>query len=339
MRLPDSCRTRMEQVFFEAFLQTGRCIKSGLDALAMLEDRGIRCAAFKGLASIAYLYPEPGHRSLGDVDILVHPRDAKIAAEVLLANGYKLSIEGRVEDYVDFVKRSPGSAGNEAITMINEKGGGIDLHWRLGRVDTAVLLAKAQRMNVLNRAAPVTSPQHSCLLTVQHALRNNLVVDKVVRDLIDFDTWRPRFNSHSESLELLQSANGWGLTLPLLAMEKIVCSARGVSDSWLAPHASAPDLRKADDLVELYFHQVRFGALNSDLVYLTDAHPLLQVATAAFAGWTRFRKVMKRMDEAKGVPDTLSGRLRRLIAAVRHLPVRRWRQVRTMAMAKQRLMS
>jgi hypothetical protein len=197
-------------------------------------------------------------------------------------------------------------------------------------------LAEVQRVRVLSKEAPVISPRHSLLLAVHHALRNDFVADEMVRDLLDFSAWMEILGPKGEGASLLQAAKGWGLQVPALAMEQIVTRIRATPATWLAPHASAGDQRKAASLAELYFHQVEAGALNTDLVYLTDPKPLLQIMTGVVSGWSRYRAMMKGMDTANGNADaTLGARLRSLMRAATHLPARRWRQVRALASAKQ----
>ena len=46
----------------------------GIQAAIALEEEGISVAAFKGAASMAYLYGGPEYRTSQDVDLLIHPR-------------------------------------------------------------------------------------------------------------------------------------------------------------------------------------------------------------------------------------------------------------------------
>lgn len=55
----------------------------------LLQEAGIRAAVMKGMAAAIY-YPVPEYRAMGDVDILVSPKDYKKAIELLRDNGYAL---------------------------------------------------------------------------------------------------------------------------------------------------------------------------------------------------------------------------------------------------------
>lgn len=338
--LPASCAAWTNKLSMAALLQTGKSLKSGLDSLALLEERSIPCAGFKGLASIAYLYgTESGERGLRDVDILVPAAEAKPAVEALLAHGYRLSIEAPVERYMDFVRRSPGSAGNEAISLFNEKGGGVDVHWRLGSASRLPLLEEAQKAKILNRAVPVVSPRHSIVLAAHHALRNNFDADKMFRDVLDFDSWRARVEETLDGADLLELASGANLTVALLALEQIAALSRGGAAGWLAPVGKAEDCRKAEDLAKLYFHQLQFGPVNADLVHLASPFAFLRTGVAAVTGWKHFRNTMEQMDASHGAPETLGQRLRRFARAAPQFPVRRWGQLRTLATMKRQLTS
>ncbi len=334
-RLTEVSQGDLDRAYFGSGLMTARSIKSGLDAIALLEINSIPCAGFKGIASIAHLYGiESGLRSMHDVDIVIAPGHKQEALDLLLANGYRPDIEIAVHDYTEFVRKSPGSGGNQAIGMTNARGGCIDLHWQLSGIDTEGLLARAVQIKSLGRTTRVVSPIDSMLLSVHHALRNNFAVDRMLHDVIDFEGWRERFREKSETAELLEYAARWKLTAPLLAMEKISSATRGFAADWLIPHATGEELRQAEDMAELFAHQVRSGTLREDLVYLSDPRTLLGIATAATSGWNRFRTTMKRMDEAKGAPETLLTRLGRLLSAIPQVGPGRWGQLRRLARAK-----
>ena len=59
-----------------------------------------------------------------------------------------------LEDYIAFMRNSPGFAGNEAIELTDAQGASIDLHWCLGRVDTEELIAGAEAVPLLGRRVP-----------------------------------------------------------------------------------------------------------------------------------------------------------------------------------------
>ena len=58
----------------------------------LLQDAGIRCATIKGAAADIY-YRQPLYRTMGDIDILVHPQDFQKTISLLVSNGYQLHDE------------------------------------------------------------------------------------------------------------------------------------------------------------------------------------------------------------------------------------------------------
>ena len=58
------------------------------DVLSVLQSQGIPCAVIKGCAAGMY-YPEPEYRAMGDIDLIVHPKDFQRSIEILLEKGYK----------------------------------------------------------------------------------------------------------------------------------------------------------------------------------------------------------------------------------------------------------
>ena len=58
----------------------------------LLREAGIQVAVMKGMAAAIY-YPVPEYRAMGDVDLLVSPKDYEQAVDVLKKNGYMLEGE------------------------------------------------------------------------------------------------------------------------------------------------------------------------------------------------------------------------------------------------------
>lgn len=57
------------------------------EAVQIIEEAAIDVAVMKGMASACY-FPIPEHRTMGDVDLIVRPRDYWKAAELLRKNGF-----------------------------------------------------------------------------------------------------------------------------------------------------------------------------------------------------------------------------------------------------------
>ncbi len=71
----------------------------------LLQNNGIDVAVIKGMAAAIY-YPIPEHRAMGDVDLLIKPKDYKDAIHILKENGYTIKgvEEGRY--HTAFIKNN-----------------------------------------------------------------------------------------------------------------------------------------------------------------------------------------------------------------------------------------
>ncbi len=67
--------------------QALRLERAALDVVGLLADRGIVSVVLKGMALANTVYPDPGWRSFGDVDVLVDPARFVAAIEALVAIG------------------------------------------------------------------------------------------------------------------------------------------------------------------------------------------------------------------------------------------------------------
>lgn len=327
-----SCRTQ------PAFLQTMLCIRAGATALTALEQAAIPCAGFKGLAALAYLYPGYRSRTLQDTDALIRPEDVEAALKVLEAVGFKRSPDSPWEEYVAFLRNSPGTAGNEAVSLRDERGGCVDLHWHLGSLEVETLLAGARPSPVLNRPLPLMAPAHCMLLSVHHALRNDFVPGDIGRDVCDFAHWRPLLDKSGQWQALSADAERWGLSAACAALALIVSELRGEPKRELPLALSRADRVVAQQLSAFYFHQLLAGPINTDLAYVASTRPLRQVASGLASGWKTYREFMRRSEESNGEASlAVHERLWNLGKSVTALSRDEWRQVRALARAKDKM--
>jgi len=321
-----------------AFVQTMLCVRAGIVALAALEAARIACAGFKGIAALAYLYTSPRNRTLQDTDVLIRPHDVERALAVLEAAGFKRYPECPWEEYVAFVRNSPGTAGNEAVSLRDEKGGAVDLHWHLGILDVETLLGGAATVQVLNRPLPLMSARHAMLLSVHHALRNDFVPGDIGRDVCDFAYWQPLLARRDEWPAAAEDAARWGLSGACGALARIVAELQGRVDAAPPVALSRADQATARELAGFYFQQLRSGAVNTDLAYVASARPWLQIATGLAGGWGRYRAMMRQFEQGNGEASlSLGARLWNLARSLGRLSPGNWRQLRTLARTKDRV--
>lgn len=318
-----------------AFVQSMLCLRAGATALSVLHQAGIECAGFKGIAALAYVYAGPRHRTLQDVDVLIHRRDVELSLEVLQRAGFTRSPDVPWNEYVAFLRNSPGTAGNEAVSLRDERGGAVDLHWHLGALEVETLLAGASMVDVLQRPLPLMSASHSMLLSVHHALRNDFVPGDIARDVCDFPHWQALLAKRGEWDKLSEDAERWGLSAACAALAGIVAGLRGEPDSEPPLPVSPEDQAAAKQLAAFYFHQLFTGAINTDLAYVASTRPARQVLAGLTCGWKEYRNLMRQSEQVNGEESlSVPHRLWRLGKSVAGLSSAEWKQVRALARAK-----
>jgi hypothetical protein len=335
LAIPAEERAELSRQTVPAFVQSTLCVRAGATALAALQDARIPCAGFKGLATLAYLYSGPRSRTLQDVDVLTRPQDVEAALTVLEAAGFTRLPDVPWDEYVAFLRNSPGSAGNEAVSLRDAQGGAVDLHWRLGGLNIESLLAETRTMQVLGRTMPLIAPGHGMLLSVHHALRNDFVPADVARDVCDFAQWQLLIGREPRFDRLAADAQQWGLSTALLALEEIVAELQEIPPLRPSPTATHSDRKKGRQIAALYFYQLREASMNTDLTYLVSPGSALQVISGLAADWKGYRATMRRSEAMNGEPSLpLHTRIWNLAKSAVGLSPQRWRQVRTLARSK-----
>lgn len=139
-------------------------------ACALLADHGVDVLAFKGQALAVQTTGRADARGPGDVDLLVPPDRVVAAHRALLAGGWALREEGRVEPGTwawEYVSRW----GN-ALTYAGH-GADVDLHWRLeaspgAHPDFAVLHARRAEVSLGGARVPTLSPSDALRHSAAH---------------------------------------------------------------------------------------------------------------------------------------------------------------------------
>jgi hypothetical protein len=326
---PEYSRRRLESL-----VRTTRGIQGGCRALRVLRSAGIAAVGFKGIAAVGWLHGGQPRRGVGDTDIAVSPERADAAIESLLAAGFAPKVAGVPrEDIVRFSRTSPGSAGNESLSLYGGDGSEIDVHWRLGGFDVEAMVADARMIRVLTDEVPLVRPGLGLLLAAHHSLRNDFVPDECLRDLLDASGWlRLLAADAAESSWTEREARRLGLDAALGAFA-IILAENGLhpAPEW-PPIDSAPAL-----LAELFRAQCESGPLNTDLVYLCSVGPGWRLFKGLLTGGAGYVRAMRAMEAANREQQPgLIGRLRRLAADAWTVRWSRWRSLRALARCKDR---
>lgn len=333
--LPQPEAARLRQVAAQQFVTTSLRLRGGCTALHALEAGGVEAAAFKGFAVLALLHGGRMTRTIQDVDILVRREDASRAVEVLQARGYRPKL-GPVplDEYLAFVRDSPGAAGNEAISLAGRDGTDIDLHWKLGRFDTDRLLEEAERVPLFSDVVPVLPPAVGLLMTAHHAVRNDFVPDTMARDLLDAQGWFQLFQGAAASQHSLAStASNHGMKDAIRALGLILDRLGGGHATDGGPASGA-----ARRLEALYFRQLAYGPINTDLPYVLSSTALRQFLRGAWRDWRRYQEMMRAFESANGESSLpLAVRVARLAASAWRTAPAHWSQLRTLARLKDQI--
>ncbi|MCW5983228.1 MAG: nucleotidyltransferase family protein [Bryobacteraceae bacterium] len=335
-------RARLRRFAAADLAGTALQARHGVEAIALLRERGISSVAFKGLAALATLHRGPRGRSIRDVDILVREQDLEATVSVLASLGFSANLPGSLDDYVAFVRHSPGFAGNQAVTLYGKDRALIDLHWQLGREPAEELapdrlIARAQEVRFLGQTIPVASPTDCLVLAAHHSVRNNFAPDLTIRDLVDFRSWCGLVaNTKAPAADHVRACR---LAVPVLAMEVIWAEYRPAASRGAIRGLprTGPDLAAAERLSELFRMQLKHGPLNNDVVHMLQWSPWKQIGSAAIGGWRGHRRFMRSMEQSlEGAPAPLPRRIWELAGALRRLRPDSMRMLRTLAAAKAR---
>lgn len=292
-------------------------------AIRELELAGIPVAAFKGIAAMAVLYGGPKHRTVGDGDLLILRRDLAKALACLEREGLSRKGPDKLDQYLKFVENAPRFAGNQAIALYGGDGSEIDLHWQLAgsglRIDE--VLGRSVRAELLGSAIPVVDSRDGFLLTVHHAIREDLGIESMCRDLLDARLWC----EHMEKSQQLEEGMKWaarsGSQVAALAVTDLL---RGYDDAATAARAaellraasSRSERRSAAQLTALFHYQLKNGRLGKDVMFLVHWRPWRQIVRGFGRDWAGYRRSMETMEEQLGEDHSLLKRMSQFAGSI-----------------------
>jgi hypothetical protein len=252
-------------------------------AIRSVEEAGIRVIAFKGLASIALIYRDPRRRTIQDADLLISREDLFMAVACLERNGFSRKSPASLEEYTEFVENAPGFAGNKAVALYG-KDGEIDLHWELSGsgLRTQDILDRSVHADFNGAIIRVADPADALLLTVHHAIRENLAIESICRDIMDVRQWLDILERQGRIETVVQRSVESGCQASLLAILEILSNYEtmpGVAGAaaLLQSVASKTERRSARRLTELFQYQLHHGRLEKDVFYIVHVRPWRQI--------------------------------------------------------------
>jgi len=276
----EAVQRRLHNVSVAAALQSTALAHRAVAVLHQLNNAGVPALTFKGIAGIADLYAGPGQRMVSDIDVLVDPDRLAAACEALKVLGFNPVVD-RLNEYVDYLERRPyegAFSGHYFLVLIDADDIEVDLHWRLGTrppppLAASRLIARAGAARLYRNAIPVPAPADAIVLTAHHVLRDNFAPETTVKDLCDLAAWWEVEGSRWHIAEVVTHAQQCGVSVPLLALWKILVSFDAASRArdgveQLAAVCAPREREDATRLAGLFQAQVEGGRLNPDLLRL-----------------------------------------------------------------------
>jgi hypothetical protein len=164
-RVPPVQRRRLTDIAQRTWAMNAALVAHWAEATAALGQAGIETLTLKGMALAQTVYPEPGLRSMADIDLLVRPADRIAAMDVLRGLGY----------------RTPGSAADRlaasrSFSELVRDGTLIDLHWHAARYLRFEGVVQIDHDGLWRRARPLVTPRGRSLALCPEDLLLHLVL-------------------------------------------------------------------------------------------------------------------------------------------------------------------
>lgn len=149
-----------------SFARNSLLLSAASQAIIKLQECGLEPMIYKGASLGLFYYKTPALRPMGDVDILVHPEEYKVANEILQEQGWKYRYPTHLR-----------LTAQHSCDYVNESGQALDLHVRtLLEVNQTSfdegILARSRCMNWNEIKIRVPSPEDEALLCAVNGMRD-----------------------------------------------------------------------------------------------------------------------------------------------------------------------
>jgi hypothetical protein len=154
---------RLSGIYRHAWVMNHRLLQRAGRAVAALEDEGVETLLLKGGAIVAALGRGVGTRPMSDLDVLVRPRDAERALDVLSRLGY----HRRSTVPIATLMRS-----RHSVALHRDDADQIDLHWSALVVpgDDELVWRAATPTTLATARTRAPAPAHQLLIVCAHGL-------------------------------------------------------------------------------------------------------------------------------------------------------------------------
>lgn len=184
---PQALQNRLRREYHSALLWGDRCLEEVRTVLAALGQAGIPSIALKGWAAIPTVYGgDYGQRTYADIDLLVPPRDAERAEQVVQELGYRATPEPWPGMNRRFYNGRPFQLPQDAGAFGQVFA--IALHWHLldtpfffGRMPADPFFARSQRVRLAGTEASILGPEDHLVYACGHLALHHEYDDALFR--------------------------------------------------------------------------------------------------------------------------------------------------------------
>jgi len=170
--VPEQERHLLENIRFKTIARVSYITSEAAEAVAELENKGIRALLLKGLALEHSVYGSRGLRQMSDADLLVAPRDALMARDILIKAGFiSRPMKSSLYRHIIF------DLGNH-LPELHRNGISVDLHHRLFGPEGSAIVSKAldkpATISIAGKPYHVLPPGIALLGLVNHIFKHEV---------------------------------------------------------------------------------------------------------------------------------------------------------------------
>jgi hypothetical protein len=177
--------------------------------LQVLNAAGIKAILLKGAHLATMVYPDPSHRPMSDLDLLLEFDQVEPAGAVLRSIGYTPAHAKPIEDW---------SKRTREIRMSKDGFLPVELHWSIADprdhvcIDVNGLRERAQEFTFFGQSARVLAVEDLLLHLCFHAGISHQFDEKGPRPLLDIRATVERFGGSLDWSALVRRAHTWGIS-------------------------------------------------------------------------------------------------------------------------------
>lgn len=214
--------------------------------LRCLNDAEVETILLKGAHLSSLIYPEPSHRPMADLDLMVRVADLQRAEDALKAIGYTTDREQSIADHC--------TRGRHIPPLVKDGTYPVEIHWTLAdptddvSVDVDGLWARSRPVTVYGEPARALSVEDVLLYICLHAVVVHQFDEKGLRPLLDVLALLERNGSEIDWPALEARSHEWRISRAVYLMLEIARRYGGAN----IPENVLADLRPAKTAAKIF---------------------------------------------------------------------------------------